>query len=122
MSDNAEEAAAFVDQSCATITERASKVRRIALLPSISASRYDDAWGKFLQWKDSQVDAGSIPNEEMLLVYFDEISDQFAASSLWTIYSMLKRQMLVSHFYFTIIDQLQSRLFPTGRQLLEESF
>jgi hypothetical protein len=32
----------------------------------------------------------------MLLVYFDELSDQFAASSLWTIYSMLKRQLLVS--------------------------
>ena len=79
-----------------SITERAFKVRRTALLPSVSGYRYDDAWKKFLQWKDSQTEPVSIPNEEMLLVYLDDISEQFAASSSWTIYSMLKRQFLVS--------------------------
>jgi hypothetical protein len=100
MTNDAEETPAFANQLCAIITERASKVRRTALLPSISAQRYDDAWTKFLLWKDNQTDSGSIPNEEMLLVYFDDISEQFAASSLWTIYSMLKRQMLVSVFFY----------------------
>jgi hypothetical protein len=114
MADNTGETPTFANQPCGTIAERASKVRRTALLPSISAPRYDDAWTKFLKWKDCQIDSGSIPNEEMLLVYFDEISEQYAASSLWTISSMLRRQMLVSTYFIIIIDQLQSGLLPAS--------
>jgi hypothetical protein len=78
-----------------SITDRAAKIRRTTLLPSISGSRYDDAWTKFNEWKGRQTDAACDPDEEMLLVYIDELSDQFASSSLWTIFSMLKWQMLV---------------------------
>jgi hypothetical protein len=88
----------FADSGSTTIIERATKIRRTALLPALSAPRYDNAWGKFIEWKRNQVGELCEPNEEMLLVYLDDLSDQFAANSLWTIYSMLKRQMLVSFF------------------------
>ena len=100
MNDDFERTLSLAVQSGESITERASKVRRLALLPSVSGARYDDAWTKFLQWKDIQIGASSVPNEEMLLVYFDELSENFASSSLWTIYSMLKRQMLVKQLFF----------------------
>jgi hypothetical protein len=109
MNDDLDGALSLAIQSSESITERASKVRRLTLLPSVSGARYDEAWTKFLQWKDSQIGASSVPNEEMLLVYFDELSEHFAPSSLWTIYSMLKRQMLVRHvfLFIDIIDPLQ---------------
>lgn len=85
-----------------SITERATKIRRVAILPSVSVVRYDDVWNKFLQWKDSQTEDHSVPNEEMLLVYFDYLSDQYTSSSMWTMYSMIKKQMLVSLVYFIL--------------------
>ena len=91
------------DKQQEPINERATKIRRTALLPSLSSPRYDEAWEKFILWKEQQTVALSIPNEEMLLVYFDFLADQYAASSLWTMYSMIKRQMLVT-FYFLIFS------------------
>jgi hypothetical protein len=78
-----------------SLDERASKIRRTALLPSTSGPRYEEAWTKFMEWKATVAEATSEPTQEMLLVYLDHLSDRFASSSLWTIYSMLKKQMLV---------------------------
>jgi hypothetical protein len=96
-----------------TISERATKIRQTALLPSVSAPRYDDAWCKFLQWKTQQIDESSVPNEEMLLVYFDFLSDQYASSSMWTFFSMIKKQMMVI-FFFNSLGSSQHRRFSTG--------
>ena len=90
----------------ASISERATKIRRTALLPSVSAQRYDDAWLKFLQWKDQQTEESSFPNEEMLLVYFDYLSNQYASSSLWRFFGMIKKQMMVS--FLLCFDQYNS--------------
>jgi hypothetical protein len=94
-----------------SLSERASKIRRTALMPSLSAPRYEDAWLKFMAWKAVVASAAEIPDEEMLLVYLDHLADRFAPSSLWTIYSMLKRQMLVSLAFFFIFQYLTIRFY-----------
>ena len=109
------------DKQQESINERATKIRRTGLFLSLSSPRYDEAWEKFILWKERQTVALSIPNEEMLLVYFDFLADQYAASSLWTMYSMIKRQMLItfySHFFLyclMLLDQSQRKFLSLGR-------
>lgn len=90
-----------------TVWDRASEIRTSALLPSVSSSRYEDAWSKFMAWKGGLQDVNADPDESMLLVYLDHLSTCFAPSSLWTTYSMLKRQMLVRKF-INPLDKLQA--------------
>jgi hypothetical protein len=85
------------------IDQRASKIRKTALLPTISMDRYEEAWAKFVRWKSEHAGEVEIPTENMLLVYFDHLSKTLAASSLWTTFSMVKKQMQVSFFIFIFI-------------------
>jgi hypothetical protein len=84
-----------------TLEQLASKIRKEALLPAKSLARYEEAWAQFLSWKDSKYSTESM-DENALLVYLDSLKDRFAPSSLWTVFSMLKRQYMVnkSTFYF----------------------
>ena len=83
-----------------SLEERANKIRSEALLPVVSQARYEEAYRKFLDWK-SKLFTSNVPDENMLLVYLNQLSLSMAPSSLWTIFSMLKRQFLVIHFFFS---------------------
>lgn len=64
------------------------------LLPSKSKECYNRELENFRQWMtNNQVE---VINETVLLGYFEELSESFAASSLWTKYSMLKKTLLVN--------------------------
>lgn len=103
-------------QDSDNIQEKASEIRRRALLPTRSSLRYEDAWTKFLSWLSSQSSgAASLPDESAMLVYFDHLSKSFAPSSLWTVYSMIKRQMLVSSLHFYVIRLLLLNLLDSSQ-------
>lgn len=78
-----------------SIQARASEIRAAALLPSLSAQRYEDAWSKFMAWRETLTDARDEPDDNLLLVYAHHLSSSLAPTSLWTTFSMIKRQMLV---------------------------
>lgn len=88
-----------------SIEDRATKIRRTALLPCLSSNRYEDAWTKLKEWASNQSTTSADIDENLLLVYFEHLSKSYAPSSLWTTYSMIKKQMLVS-FYLFILDKL----------------
>ena len=81
-----------------TLEEQANKIRREALLPAVSLGRYEEAYRKFNEWRTEKF-PDAAPNQNMMLVYLKFLSATLAASSLWTIYSMLKRQFMASFIY-----------------------
>lgn len=58
------------------------------LLPEKSRERYNFAYSKFMNWRTNH-NIKSF-SENVMLAYFEELSATMKASSLWTIYSMLR--------------------------------
>jgi hypothetical protein len=85
-------------QESSNLDKLATKIRREALLPIKSFVRYEEAWTQFLQWKDSKYPDTPM-DENALIVYLDALKERFAPSSLWTVFSMLKRQFMVSFLF-----------------------
>ncbi|XP_033216854.1 uncharacterized protein LOC117172760 isoform X4 [Belonocnema kinseyi] len=61
------------------------------LLPSKSKAQYEAAYNAFADWKKKCDKKSSF--ETILMAYFDELSKKYKPSSLWSIYSMLKRTL-----------------------------
>ncbi|XP_026673559.1 uncharacterized protein LOC113464959, partial [Ceratina calcarata] len=57
-------------------------------LPNISKRKYTIVYNEFKKWRSTK-NTNSFA-EAVLLVYFNEIGSKFAASTLWSKYSMLK--------------------------------
>ena len=57
------------------------------LLPSKSKHLYEIAHQNFVKWRTEK---NEITSENCLLVYFEEMSEKYKPTSLWTHYSMLK--------------------------------
>jgi hypothetical protein len=61
-----------------------------SLVPSGSVRLYSQQWKKDLDWCGTkQLSEKQIYLEDALLVYFQELSEQYAPSSLWTFYSCI---------------------------------
>lgn len=58
------------------------------LLPKKSRDRYENVYKKFMIWR--QKHNISSFSENVLMAYFDELSNEMKPSSLWSIYSMLR--------------------------------
>jgi hypothetical protein len=55
-----------------------------SLVPSGSVRLYSQQWRKYLDWcSTKQLNKKQICSEDALLVYFQELSQQYALSSLW---------------------------------------
>lgn len=70
--------------------EMIQAAKEIALnsLPYISKQKYTKVYNEFKKWRNAKNTKSFA--ESVLLVYFNEISTQFAASTLWSRFSMLK--------------------------------
>lgn len=62
------------------------------LLPEKSRKQYEKSYKDFMDWKT--VKKATSFSENVLLVYFQEISTKFKPCTLWTIYSMLKSRYI----------------------------
>lgn len=65
------------------------------LLPEKSRKQYEKSYKDFMDWKT--VKKATSFSENVLLVYFQEISTKFKPCTLWTIYSMLKSTLNIKH-------------------------
>lgn len=73
----------------------AAKEASSNLLPQKSRGQYERAFNLFDQWrKQNHVKSFS---EQVLLAYFQQLSKDMKASSLWSIYSMLRTTISVKH-------------------------
>ncbi|KAJ6642114.1 hypothetical protein Bhyg_07060 [Pseudolycoriella hygida] len=55
----------------------------------------DDSLLKFIDWRKQQGTESFV--EEVFLAYFEDKSQHYAPSTLWSIYSMLKSKMIANH-------------------------
>ena len=67
------------------------------LVPERSRERYESAHKAFLTWCNKKNVAEGHYTESVLLAYFSELSGRYASSTLWTIFSMLKKTILANH-------------------------
>lgn len=77
------------------ILEKAEAASSSALLPEKSRRSYDKAYQSFMDWR-IQKKAMSF-SENVLLVYFVELSEKYKSSSLWSFYSMLRTVLVINH-------------------------
>lgn len=69
------------------ILEAASNMT-MNLLPAKSRSNYNKCYHEFMEWKMNK-NATSF-SENVLLAYFQELSEKYKVSSMWVKYSMIK--------------------------------
>lgn len=68
--------------------EEAAAAVRLETLPAKSKKLYYKTYDQFIQWKNSK--KLSKINEDVLLVYFNELAGKYAPTSLWSKWSMLR--------------------------------
>lgn len=66
-----------------------------AILPKKSSDRYMQAYEVFRKWLKSYRTTSL--DEKVIMSYFSEKSSQYKPSTLWSIYSMLKKTFIVKH-------------------------
>lgn len=66
------------------------------LIPEKSRDRYEKELAFFNQWRERKNVRNSL-NENVVLAYFSGLASSFKASSLWTKYSMLKKELMIYH-------------------------
>lgn len=89
------------------IKEKATSVS-LNLLPETSRYRYETTYQKFQEWKARNNVKSS--SENVLLVYFEELSRKYKASTLWSIFSMLKATIKIKH-NINITDYMKLQSF-----------
>ena len=96
------------------------------LLPEKSKAKYLAVYEKFMTWRSLK----KAPiTENVMLVYFDELSKCFKPPSLWSIYSMLKSTLQIndkidiSKFpkLFALIKRLNEGYVPNKAEILTEA-
>lgn len=61
------------------------------IIPDKSHKRYVNAYNAFMLWKESK--SIECLNEEVVLAYFDGLSKNHKPSTLWSLYSILKKML-----------------------------
>lgn len=65
------------------------------LLPAISREKYEAAYRNFMEWRSQQKTKSF--SENVLMVYIEGLSNTRKASTIWSIYSMLKSTINIKH-------------------------
>lgn len=72
-----------------------AKIATDNLLPTRSRERYEIIYKRFMDWRlKNNIKSFS---ENVMLAYFQELSNTMKPSSLWAIYSMLKSTLNIKH-------------------------
>ena len=77
-----------------TIEERAAKATN-SLLPAKSGKIYEQTYLQFMEWRAKN--SVNTFSENVLLVYFDDLSKKLKSPSLWKHYSMVKSTLYLKH-------------------------
>lgn len=74
---------------------QAAEIADSNLIPEVSKEKYLTAYNMFMKWcKKQKADSYS---ENVLLAYFGELATKFKATTLWTVYSMLRATLNISN-------------------------
>ncbi|KAJ8914895.1 hypothetical protein NQ315_016047 [Exocentrus adspersus] len=92
----------------------------LLLLPAKSKRVYEKEMVEFDNWRKKRGLGEGAITEEVLLAYFFNMEKHFAASSMWTKYSMLK-SMLKVHKGCHISKYVESRKYKTKAKILERN-
>lgn len=65
------------------------------LLPNKSRASYELAYARFLKWKDEN--SAKTVNEDVLIVYFEELSKKWKPTTLWSHWSKLRTTLNLRH-------------------------
>lgn len=76
------------------ISEAAVKIKN-NLLPEVSRRRYERCYQEFMKWRTAKNTTSF--SENVLIAYFDDLSDKRKSSTLWTTHSMLKSTLSIKH-------------------------
>ncbi|KAJ8976466.1 hypothetical protein NQ317_012416, partial [Molorchus minor] len=71
------------------------KAPSVKLLPEKSTARYESVYNCFMNWREGKQESSY--SEDVLLVYFEELSQKYKSSSLWALYSMLRSTLIVKN-------------------------
>ncbi|XP_036141434.1 uncharacterized protein LOC105833640 isoform X3 [Monomorium pharaonis] len=83
-----------IDQIAEETTETTEKTTENLPLPHRSQQKYLNTYQKFMDWKAKK--KFELLSENVMLTYFKELSDTRLPPSLWSIYSMLKRTLIIN--------------------------
>lgn len=72
-----------------------AKAATLKLLPEKSRKQYELAYKAFMDWRKNR-NVNSL-SEDVLLVYFSQLSQKYKSSSLWSTYSILKSTLCIYH-------------------------
>jgi integrase len=67
------------------------------LQPAKSKERYEKTYHDFIDWCKGKNIAEGPYTENMFLAYMGELSKKYASTTLWTIFSMLKKMLLIKN-------------------------
>lgn len=74
---------------------KAAEEASTSLLPVKSRERYETVYRKFMEWRlRNNIKSFS---ENVMLAYFQELSEKIKPSSLWAFYSMLRTTINMNH-------------------------
>ena len=77
------------DSELPDFIKKAAKTIQLSLLPAKSKQRYTAAYNDFKKWRKNKK-VGTSFAEEVFLVYFGELAENYAPPTLWSKYSMIK--------------------------------
>lgn len=63
------------------------------LVPDVSKARYDKVYQRFQSWCEEKKVAKGYASENIVLAFLREMSSKYAASTLWSMFSMLKKTL-----------------------------
>lgn len=74
----------------------AAKISSLKILPTKSRARYERAYEDFLDWRRRKGIKTSF-SENVILAYFDELSNKVQPTTLWSLYSMIRTTLYINH-------------------------
>ena len=76
------------------ILQKASEICS-GLLPTKSKNRSESEFSRFMEWRIAKNVQTFLEN--VLMIYFEELSGKYKYSTLWTIFPMLKSTLSANH-------------------------
>jgi len=68
-----------------------------SLIPTKSKDKYEQTYTKFVFWLTSHQGTIQYISQNILIPYFQELSQKKKPTTLWSIFSMLKKMLSIKH-------------------------
>lgn len=83
------------DNEISTVPDILDGETTTIVIPERSKKYYDYAYNSFMNWRSSKNINSFTEND--VLAYFEEMTEKYKSSSLWSHYSMLRSKLIINH-------------------------